>query len=227
MLLEDEKIEELGIEGLKLIQSDKLFKYGTDAVLLSKFAKVKKGGSVLDFCTGSGIVPLLMYAQNKESSFDALEITEKSSDMARRSMELNGLSDKIKITKGDVNDARSIYKGRQFDLITCNPPYMDAGGGLVNPDTDKACARHEIFCTLKDVIREASHLVRPGGFFAMVHRPRRLTDIMCLMREYKLEPKRLTFVADSPGKEPDMILIEGQRCGGKFLKTDILYLKEN
>ena len=97
----------------------------------------------------------------------------------------------------------------------------------MNPDTDKACARHEIFCTLEDVIREASHLVRPGGFFAMVHRPRRLTDIMCLMRQYKLEPKRLTFVADTVGKEPDMILIEGQRCGGKFLKTDILYLKEN
>lgn len=227
MLYEDETIEELGIEGLKLIQSRELFKYGTDAVLLSRFATLKPGGEVLDMCTGSGIIPLLMYAENKSSSFSALEISKKSADMAKRTMELNGLSEKIIVTEGDVKKATEIYKGRQFDLITCNPPYMNEGGGLVNPNSDKAIARHEILCTLEDIISQSSKLIRPGGKFAMVHRPRRLTDIMWLMREYKIEPKRLVFVADSPGKEPDMILIEGLRGGGKYLKTYTMYIKEN
>ncbi len=226
MILEHEKIEELGVGNLKLIQSDRLFKYGTDAVLLSEFAKVKKGGEILDFCTGSGIIPLLLYNRFPESNFSALEISEKVSDMAKRTMELNGLSEKIKVTCGDVKNAREIYKGRQFDLITCNPPYMDAGGGLVNPDPDKAAARHEIFCNLEDIIKEASALIRPSGFFAMVHRPRRLTDIMSLMRKYKMEPKRLVLVADTKTSEPDMILIEGQKCGGKYLKTYMKFIKE-
>ncbi len=226
MISEHEKIEDLGVGNLKLIQSDKLFKYGTDAVLLSEFAKVKKGGEVLDFCTGSGIIPLLMYLRFPECSFEALEISEKAASMAKRTMELNGLSEKIKVTLGDVKNAREIYKGRQFDLITCNPPYMDAGGGLVNPDMDKAAARHEIFCTLEDIISGAASLIRPSGFFAMVHRPRRLTDILSLMRKYKLEPKRLTLVADTPESEPDMVLIEGQKCGGKYLKTYMKFIKE-
>lgn len=226
MLSEHEKIEELGVGNLKLIQSDKLFKYGTDAVLLSEFANVKKGGEILDFCTGSGIIPLLMSQRFPESSFEALEISEVTASMAKRTMELNSLSEKIKVTCGDVKNAREIYKGRQFDLITCNPPYMDIGGGLINPDTDKAAARHEIFCTLEDIISVASVLVRPSGFFAMVHRPRRLTDIMSLMRKYSLEPKRLVLVADTPEREPDLVLIEGQKCGGKYLKTYMKFIKE-
>ncbi|MDP4134120.1 MAG: tRNA1(Val) (adenine(37)-N6)-methyltransferase [Bacillota bacterium] len=225
--MQDETIELLGIDNLKLIQSRSLFKYGTDAVLLSSFAKVKKGGSVLDLCTGTGIIPLLIYANNKTCSFDALEISEKAADMAKRSMQLNMLEDKIIITIGDVKEASQLYKGRQFDLVTCNPPYMNWGGGLVNPDNDKAIARHEILCTLEDIIKNAAHLTRPGGTFAMVHRPRRLADIMCLMREYKLEPKRLVLVSDTPDKEPDMILIEGLRGGGHYLKTYNMFLKKN
>lgn len=226
MLYSDEQVHELGLGGLKVIQSDSLFKFGTDAVLLADFAKVKKGGAVLDFCTGSGIVPLLMYGKNKASFFEALEISEKCADMAKRTMELNGLSNTIRITCGDVKNSAEIYKGRQFDLITCNPPYMNEGGGLVNPDRDKAAARHEIFCTLEDVVSCAARLLKPCGFFTMVHRPHRLTDIMCLMRKYSLEPKRLAIVSDSPKSAPSLILIEGQKGGGHYLKTYMMYIKE-
>ncbi len=226
MLLKDETIENIG-EGIKLIQSESLFKFGTDATLLSSFAKVKKGGTVLDLCTGSGVIPLLMYEKNKESKFYALEITDKASDMAKRTMELNDLSDRIIVTKGDVRKAKEIYKGMQFDLITCNPPYMDKGGGIVNPDSDKAIARHEILCTLEDVVSSASHLLRTGGYFAMVHRPRRLADIMYLMRKYKLEPKRLKIVSYSKGKKPDFVLIEGMKDGGKYLETEIMFIEES
>ena len=226
LLFDDERAEDIG-EGFSVIQSDSLFKFGTDAVLLAEFAKVKKGGSVLDFCTGSGIVPLLMYKNKKAEDFEALEISEKAASMAKRTMELNGISDKIRVTCGDVCRAREIYKGRQFDLVTCNPPYMNDGGGLKNPNADKAAARHEIFCTLKDVVENASRLVRPGGFFAMVHRPHRLTDIMCLMREYSLEPKRLVLVSDSKKSEPSMVLIEGMKGAGHYLKTYTMFIKEN
>ena len=225
MLKEDEVIDMIDDE-IKIIQSNSLFKYGTDAVLLSEFANVKKGGNVLDFCTGSGIIPLLLYKRFPDSLFEALEISEKSSDMAKRTMELNNLSDKIKVTKGDVKEAAEIYKGRQFDLITCNPPYMDQGGGLINPESDKAIARHEVLCNLEDIIKNASKLLKFGGYFSMVHRPRRLTDIMYYMRKYKIEPKRLTLVCDRVGKEPDMVLIEGAFGGGKYLKTDVLYINE-
>lgn len=227
LLYDDEHTEDIG-GNLKVIQSDSLFKFGTDAVLLADFAKVKKGGEVLDFCTGSGIVPLLMYKNKKAESFEALEISERSASMAKRTMELNSLSDKIRVTTGDVCRAAEIYKGRQFDLITCNPPYMNDGGGLKNPNADKAAARHEIFCSLEDILSQASKLVRPGGYFTMVHRPHRLTDIMSLMRKYSLEPKRLALVSDSPESEPSLILIEGLRGGGKYLKTQIIYInKEN
>ncbi len=226
MLYEDECTEDIG-GGFFVIQSKKLFKFGTDAVLLSDFARVKKGGAVLDFCTGSGIIPLLMYKSGKAESFDALEISEKSADMAKRTMELNSVSEKIRITRGDVCRASEIFKGRQFDLITCNPPYMNDGGGLKNPDCDKAIARHEVLCTLEDIVSQAARLVRPGGYFSMVHRPHRLADIMYLMREYRLEPKRLVLVSDSKESEPSMVLIEGLRGGGHYLKTYTMLIKEN
>lgn len=225
MLYNDEHVEDIG-SSLKVIQSDSLFKFGTDAVLLADFARVRSGGCVLDFCTGSGIVPLLMYKAKKAESFEALEISEKATSMAKRTMELNGLSDIIKVKTGDVCRAAEIYKGRQFDLITCNPPYMNDGGGLKNPNSEKAAARHEIFCSLEDVIAQAAHLVRPGGYFTMVHRPHRMADIMYLMRKYSLEPKRLALVADSPGAEPSLVLIEGLRGGGKYLKTQIIYINK-
>lgn len=225
MLYNDEHVEDIG-SSLKVIQSDSLFKFGTDAVLLADFARVKPGGRVLDFCTGSGIVPLLMYKAKKAESFEALEISEKASSMAKRTMELNGLSDIIRVQTGDVCRAAEIYKGCQFDLITCNPPYMNDGGGLKNPNSEKAAARHEIFCSLEDVISQAAHLVRPGGYFTMVHRPHRMADIMFLMRKYSLEPKRLALVADSVGAEPSLVLIEGLRGGGKYLKTQIIYINK-
>lgn len=226
LLYEDERAEDVG-GGFSVIQSDALFKFGTDAVLLADFARVKKGGTVLDFCTGTGIIPLLMYKNGKAQDFCALEISEKAASMAKRTMELNGISDKIRVTRGDVCRAAEIYKGTQFDLITCNPPYMNDGGGLKNPNEDKAIARHEVLCTLEDIISQGARLVRPGGYFSMVHRPHRLTDIMYLLREYRLEPKRLVLVSDSPKSEPSMVLIEALRGGGHYLKTQTMFIKEN
>jgi tRNA1Val (adenine37-N6)-methyltransferase len=213
-LKENERLDDLQRNGYKIIQNPEKFCFGMDAVLLSGFARVKPGARVLDMGTGTGIIPILLEAKTKASHISALEIQEESADMARRSVELNGLGDKIDIITGDIKEADTIFELASFDAITCNPPYMIGQHGITNPDAPKAIARHEIMCTLDDVVRNASRLLKPGGSFFMVHRPFRLAEIINVMTSYKLEPKRMQLVYPYVDKEPNMVLIEGCR-GGK------------
>jgi tRNA1Val (adenine37-N6)-methyltransferase len=213
-LKENERLDDLQRNGYKIIQNPEKFCFGMDAVLLSGFARVKSGAKVLDMGTGTGIIPILLEAKTKASHISALEIQEESADMARRSVELNGLGDKIDIIIGDIKEADTIFELSSFDAITCNPPYMIGQHGITNPDAPKAIARHEIMCTLDDVVRNASRLLKPGGSFFMVHRPFRLAEIINVMTSYKLEPKRMQLVYPYIDKEPNMVLIEGCR-GGK------------
>ena len=226
LLKDNETLEDLGLDGLKLIQSDQFFKFGTDAVLLADFAKVKPTGCAIDLCTGSGIVPLLLSARFPLLTIEALELSEDMADMARRSVAISGRSEQIHITCGDVLNVRELYRGRQFDLVCCNPPYQKKGSGRINPNAAKAAARHELFCTLEDVVSAAAYLTKPCGTFAMVHRPERLTDILHIMRTQGLEPKRLILVADRPKKAPDLVLVEGRRGGRAQLTVETLYIEE-
>lgn len=211
---ENERIDELQRNGYQIIQNPAKFCFGMDAVLLSGFARAKKGNTVLDMGTGTGIIPILMEAKTEASRFVGLEIQEESAEMARRSVALNGLEEKITIVTGDIKEAGSLFDAASFDVITCNPPYMIGQHGLVNPEDAKAIARHEILCTLEDVIAQAAVLLKPGGNFFMVHRPFRLAEIMVLLHQYKLEPKRMQMVHPFIDKEPNMVLIEANR-GGK------------
>lgn len=213
-LKENERIDDLKRNGYRIIQNPARFCFGMDAVLLSGFAKAKEGDKVLDMGTGTGIIPILMEAKTKAAHLTGLEIQPESADMARRSTLLNHLEDKITIVEGDIKEADSIFKAASFDVITCNPPYMTEHHGLQNPQDAKAIARHEILCSLEDVIRQAAILVRPGGSFYMVHRPFRLAEIMVLLHQYKLEPKRMQLVYPFVDKEPGMVLLGAVR-GGK------------
>jgi tRNA1Val (adenine37-N6)-methyltransferase len=213
-LKENERIDDLQRNGYQIIQDPGRFCFGMDAVLLSGFAKAKEGDNVLDLCTGTGIIPILMEAKTKAEKFTALEIQEDSADMARRSVLLNHLEEKIDIVTGDVKEADTLFKAASFDVITCNPPYMTGQHGLQNKDEAKTIARHEVLCTLEDVIKCAARLLKPGGNFYMVHRPFRLSEIMVLLHTYKLEPKRMQLVYPYVDKEPNMVLIEANR-GGK------------
>ncbi|MBR3642513.1 MAG: methyltransferase, partial [Parasporobacterium sp.] len=174
VLLPDERIDDLERDGLKLIQNAKWFRYGVDAVLLSWFARAKEGETVLDLCTGTGVIPILMTAKTKAKSFTGLEIQEAVAEMARRSVALNHLEEKVHIECGDVKEASVIFGGASFDVVTVNPPYLTAGGGISSPDHSRAVSRQEVLCTLKDVLRESAKVLRPGGRFYMVHRPFRL-----------------------------------------------------
>lgn len=215
-----ERIVDLERNGYRIIQDRERFCFGMDAVLLSGFAKVKSGETVLDLGTGTGIIPILLEAKTQGSHFTGLEIQEESADMAERSVALNGIEKKIDIVNGDIKEASKIFGGVTFNVVTTNPPYMTEHHGLQNPDAPKAIARHELKCTLEDVIRESAKVLMPGGRFYMVHRPRRLNEIINLMTNYRIEPKRIRFVHPFVDREANMILVEGLRGGRSMMKIE-------
>lgn len=219
-LKEEERIDELHRNGYQIIQNTGAFCFGMDAVLLSGFAKVKPGERVLDLGTGTGIIPILLEAKTEGEHFAGLEIQEAMADMAERSVLLNHLEHKIDIKTGDIKEAGRIFGGASFDVVTTNPPYMNDSHGLKNPDMAKAIARHEVLCSLEDVVREAAKVLKPGGRLYMVHRPHRLIEIITELTRHKLEPKRMKLVHPFLDKEANMVLIEAAKGGRSMLKVE-------
>ncbi|MGN0506397.1 MAG: tRNA1(Val) (adenine(37)-N6)-methyltransferase [Lachnospiraceae bacterium] len=217
-LFEGERIDELQRNNYRIIQNEKKFCFGMDAVLLSGFAKARTGEQVLDLGTGTGIIPILMEAKTEADHFTALEIQEESADMARRSVALNHLEDKISVVTGDIKEATTLFGKAVFDVVTSNPPYMTDRHGLTNPELPKAIARHEVLCTLEDVVREAAGVLKPNGRFYMVHRPFRLAEIFEVLKKYHLEPKAMRLVYPFVDKEPNMVLLECIRGAKPMLK---------
>lgn len=215
-----ERIDDLQIKGYKLIQDTDLFCFGIDATLLSDFARMKKGDKVLDFCTGNGVIPILMDAKNEGCSFVGLEIQEDSANLARRSVRLNGQEERISIVTGDLKEADKIFEAASFDVVTVNPPYMNENHGIVNDMSALAIARHEILCSLEDIISQSARMLKPGGNLFMIHRPSRLSDIFELLKKYRIEPKRLRMVHPYVDKEPTMVLVEAKRGGNPHLRVE-------
>lgn len=218
--LHEERIDDLHINDYKIIQNPKNFCFGMDAVLLSDFTKIKEGENVLDLGTGTGIIPILLQAKTKGKHFTGLELQEANVDMGKRSVIMNKQESHIDIIQGDIKEADRIFPLSSFEVITSNPPYMDGGKGLVNEHSPKAIARHELFCTLEDVIRVASRLACVGGRFYMIHKPHRLIEIVELLKKYKMEPKRIRFVHAYQKKDANMLLIEAIRNGKPMVKIE-------
>lgn len=219
-LKENERIDDLQRNGYKIIQNRDGFCFGMDAVLLSGFALVKPGEKAVDLGTGTGIIPILLEAKNQGLHYTGLEIQEEMAEMARRSVALNHLQEKISIVTGDIKEASRLFGGASFDVVTSNPPYMNDSHGLKNPELPKAIARHEVLCTLNDVTREAARLLRPAGRFYMVHRPHRLAEIITALKDCRLEPKRMKMVHPFVDKEANMVLIEAVRGGRSMIKVE-------
>ena len=222
LILSNERVDDLQLNGLKIIQNPEWFCFGTDAVLLSDFAAkgIKKDAVILDMCSGNGIISLLLSAKSAAKKIYSLEVQKDVSEMAKRSVLMNGLEGKISGICGDLKDGESIFGRSFFNNIICNPPYKEFGGGLVNKNDPATIARHEILCSLEDIIRVSSILLKPYGKLSLIHRPERLADILCLMREYKIEPKRLRFIHPSSSKTATMIMVEGAYCGGRKLHLE-------
>ena len=219
-LYEDEAVDDLQLNGLKIIQKNDSFRFGIDAVLLSYFAKVKKSHNAVDLCTGTGIVPILLYGKYAPNKIVGIEIQEEMSEMAGRSVQINEIEDKVEIITKDLKDIEYLKSLGRFDILTVNPPYKLNSSGILNPSDKVAIARHEIMCTLEDVIIAARTLLKDNGRMFMVHRPERLADIFTIMRKYKIEPKRVQMVHPNTKKPPNIVLVEGQRDGGSFLKWE-------
>lgn len=217
---EDEAIDDLQLNGLNLIQKKDGFKFGIDAVLLSDFACIKNKHRVMDLCTGTGIIPFLIYGKYNPQSVYGLEIQEDMVEMAKRSVKLNSLEKKIFFLNEDLKNIEYLKQLKKFDVVTVNPPYKLNNSGIINPNDKLAIARHEILCNLEEVISAARVLLKDNGRLFMIHRPERLADIFTLMRKYKIEPKRVKMIHPKMGKAPNIVLVEGQRDGGAYLKWE-------
>lgn len=215
----DERLDYLLAEDLRIIQSPTVFAFSLDAVLLARFVYVPiQKGNLIDLCSGNGVVPLFLSARTK-GTITGVEIQERLYDMAVRSIEYNGLEDRLRMIHGDLKDMPSVLGHGKFDVVTCNPPYFNTPPkSEINENEHLAIARHEIMCTLEDTIRVSSALTRTGGKVAFVHRPERLNDMIELMRKYRLEPKRIKFVYPKEGKEANTMLVEAAKNGQPGLK---------
>ncbi len=218
---EYERVDDLQMKGLKIIQNPNGFCFGIDAVLLSNFCEVKKGERVVDLCTGSGIIPILIAGKSRAEKITGIEIQDQVADMAKRSVLMNRLQDRVEIISGDIKNARNYIALSSADVVTANPPYMAAGRGIQNGNKAKAVSRHEIKCTIDHVVGTAAKLLRPGGRFYMVHRPHRLVDVLCALREKRLEPKRILFIQPYKDKKPNLMLIKSVRDGKPELVFDV------
>ena len=220
LLRDNERIDDLEVNGFRIIQNPFYFCFGMDAVLLANFANIKPGSEVIDLGTGTGIVPLLLAAKKKGSSWTGIEIQEEMVEMAQRSVQLNKdlIEGELKILCGDIKNIREMYPPAKFNAVTSNPPYMKENSGLKNPSDNKYISRHEVMVNLEEVINAASYLLKTNGSFTMVHRPSRLPEIMELMTRYRLEPKRLQLVQPAADKAANMVLIEGIKEAGKECK---------
>ncbi|WP_409303615.1 tRNA1(Val) (adenine(37)-N6)-methyltransferase [Peribacillus sp. SCS-155] len=231
MIKGDERLDYLLAENLRIIQSPSVFSFSLDAVLLAKFAQVPiQKGNLIDLCTGNGVIPLLLSTRTK-GKIVGVEIQERLYDMAARSVQYNKLSEQINIIHGDIREISKQVGYSKFDVVSCNPPYFPISShDEVHKNEHFAIARHEIYCTLEDVVRVSSQLLKQGGKAAFVHRPGRLIDILATMRQYRLEPKRLQFVYPKAGKEANTILVEGIKDGSPDLKIEpplIVYNENN
>ena len=183
-IMDDETIDDLDLNGIKVIQKKDAFRFGVDAVLLANFAKIPRDASVIDFCTGTGIVPFILAGKTKAASITGIEIQENMVEMAQRSTGYNKLEKRIRFISGDLKDKELLKTLPKVDVVTVNPPYKLKNSGIVNLDDKNAIARHEICCTLEDVIIATIKVLKDNGRMYMVHRPERLADIFCTMRKH-------------------------------------------
>lgn len=217
---EDETLDDLQLKDIHIIQKKDAFRFGVDAVLLANFPIINRAVKVIDFCSGNGIIPLILAGKTKASHILGIEIQEDMAQMASRSVQFNKLGDKIEVIHGDITDHTMLKELHKVDIVTVNPPYKLKNSGIINPDDKNAIARHEICCTLEDVIVAAKIVLKDNGRIYMVHRPERLADIFTLMRKHKIEPKRIRMVYPCPNKAPNIVLVEGQKNSGAFLKWE-------
>ncbi len=229
-LEENERIDDLELQNLKIIQNNNGFCYGIDSILLSDFAKeIKQGSKIVDLGTGTAILPILLSAKTKNTTIVGIEIQKQVAKMANKSIMLNNLQDRIQIICDNVKNVKNMLNAKTFDAVITNPPYKKKNTGMINETQTKIIARHEVEANLEEFIQAASYLLKDQGNMYMVHRPERLVDICSLLRQYKIEPKVLKFIQADITKAPNLLLIKGVKNAKPFLKMEktLMIYQEN
>ena len=230
ILKDNERIDDLQLNNLKIIQNKDGFCFGIDAVLLSDFAKdIRNNSKVLDLGTGTGIISTLLCAKTKLSKIYGVDIQKDVCDMASRSIKLNNLEDKFEIINSNIKDLNNIFEEASFDVIVSNPPYKKDNSGLKNEAETKLISRHEITASLEDFISISSKLLKNNGNIYMIHRPERLSDLFYLLKQYNLEPKKLRMVQSYIDSKPKLFLVKATKNAKSFLNIEeplIIYNKD-
>ncbi len=223
---DNERIEDLGDKGLKIIQAKDSYRFSVDSILLVNFIRLKNYEQIIDLGTGSGIIPLLLFGKRKGLSIYGVEIQEYLADMAKRSVELNQLQDHITIVREDFRNIKKIFKSNQFDVVVSNPPYISIGQGKINPLNSKAIARHEIKCDLEDLISASNYLLKNKGRIYLIYRSTKLIKLMTALKKYGIEPKVIKFIHPQLKEKANLVLLEGIKEGKGELKVENpLFLK--
>ena len=222
MIKENERIDDLEFNNLKIIQNQNWFCFGIDSILLTDFTKkdIKENLKIIDLGTGTGIIPILLSEKTKNNYFVGAEIQEEVAKMAKRSVELNHLEKKINILNIDILNLKDKYTKGYFDVVVTNPPYKKANTGILNNDNNKVVSRHETTASLNDFMDVSAYLLKDFGELYMVHRPDRLVDIFNCMRKNRIEPKKIRFVYPNKNKKTNLVLIKGIKNGKSFLNIE-------
>lgn len=213
-----ERIDDLQREGLRIIQNPDWFCFGIDAVLLSDFIRIRPGKRAVEFGSGTGIIPILLTARTQVARIHSFEIQGEVADMARRSVQMNGLEERIEIVHGNLTEAPEYLGAGEIDVVFSNPPYMTADDGMSSPTQQKAISRHELTFSLEELFASASRLLKDRGDLFLVHRPHRLVDLLVAARAHDLEPKTLRFVHPKDGEAPNILLLHCKKRGRPELK---------
>lgn len=216
----NEKIENLGDKGLKIIQASDSYRFSVDSILLLNFIRLKNYEKIIDLGTGSGIIPLLLFGRRKGLSIYGVEIQKDLAAMARRSIELNKLQDDITIIQEDLRNLKNIFKNQQFDVVVSNPPYISLGHGKINPLSSRAIARHEIKGDLEDIISVSNYLLKNKGRIYLIYKSTKLVKLIIALKKYSIEPKVVKFIHPRQGESANLVLLEGVKKGKEELKIE-------
>ncbi|MFO7815685.1 MAG: methyltransferase [Halanaerobiales bacterium] len=224
-----EEIHYLIPDKLKIIQNDEYFKFGTDSVLLANYVKVRDNDKIIDLGSGSGVIPLLLAYKNNPVQVYGLELQQALVKMAKRSVKLNNLEDKVKIMEGNIKNAMNIFEDNEFDIVVTNPPYRQLNTGKITENKYKAIARHEIEVAIEEIIKRSSRLLKAGGSFYLVHLTKRLPQIICCLKNNNIEPKEMRLIQARTNKNPDRFLLRGIMDGnpGFEIKNNIVEFKDD
>lgn len=216
----NEKIEDLGDKGLKIIQASDLYRFSVDSILLLNFIRAKNYEKIIDLGTGSAIIPLLLFSKRKGLSIYGIEIQKDLADMARRSVGLNNLQDHITIIQEDFRNLKNIFKNQQFEVVVSNPPYISLGQGKINPSSNRAIARHEIKGDLEDIISVSNYLLKNKGRIYLIYKSTKLMKLVITLKKYGIEPKVAKFIHPRQGENANLVLLEGVKGGKEELKIE-------